>query len=278
MKDGSRFNKGRAMDLIMSESCALSSDTKFVAVHLINRSRPDPARPGWSMAWPAAVTMARALSLAPRAVEQAISDLRRHGSTLPVRFEVERRYRPGSGGRDSNMYRCCIPAMAAGMTGTHTRNGCGNAPPTIPAENGGHTRRNGGGIPAAPAEESSKEPSQEPSKGETLVLTPPVKAKTKSRKASAHTLPADFIPDASVYETAKRLELSRERVDVELEKLRDWAASKDARYVDWQATLRNWLRKAKEFESNRNGRRNGAPLKQSANGRCWQPPPQGTPQ
>ncbi|WP_074380613.1 DUF1376 domain-containing protein [Bartonella doshiae] len=75
-------------------------------------------------------------------------------------------------------------------------------------------------------------------------------------------LPEDFEPD---YDFAIAEGLPPERVKVEIAKFRDYwnaRAGKDARKTDWQATWRNWVRKAvddleKTKNTNNNGGNNG---------------------
>ncbi|USP02836.1 DUF1376 domain-containing protein [Bartonella taylorii] len=87
----------------------------------------------------------------------------------------------------------------------------------------------------------------------------------KAKRAQANRgcrLPADFEPD---YDFAIEEGLPPERVKVEMAKFRDyWTAKsgKDATKIDWQATWRNWVRKAiegleKTKNTNNNGGNNG---------------------
>ncbi|MGM7777908.1 hypothetical protein ACSVHC_18080 [Arthrobacter sp. KNU-44] len=71
------------------------------------------------------------------------------------------------------------------------------------------------------------------------------------RRASAHRLtplPADF---SLTTEEQKELHEQFPKLDVanELAKFRDWAKSKDARFKDWAAAFRTWLRRADEYVS-----------------------------
>ncbi|ACS51260.1 phage related protein [Bartonella grahamii as4aup] len=87
----------------------------------------------------------------------------------------------------------------------------------------------------------------------------------KAKRAQANRgcrLPADFEPD---YDFAIEEGLPPERVKVEIAKFRDyWTAKsgKDATKIDWQATWRNWVRRAiegleKTKNTNNNGGNNG---------------------
>lgn len=233
------------MDLVMSDACPLSADAKYVAVHLINRSKPDDERAGWNKAWPASSTIARATSLKLRAVEQAISDLRRLGGTCPVEITVERRYRPGRGGRDSNMYRFRLPAAGADKLDDLTRNGRGHDVGAYPQKNGGIPAETGGSIPAAGAEESPKKesPKESPKGAHT-----PSRKKTERRKPET-PIPDDFAPDETVFEMARTdLRFDRSRVMGELAKFKDHAAANDRRAREWMAAFRNWLRNAPDFQ------------------------------
>ncbi len=87
----------------------------------------------------------------------------------------------------------------------------------------------------------------------------------KAKRAKANRgcrLPADFEPD---YDFAIAEGLPPERVKVEIAKFRDYWRSKagaNATKIDWQATWRNWIRKAvddleKTKNTNNNGGNNG---------------------
>ncbi len=87
----------------------------------------------------------------------------------------------------------------------------------------------------------------------------------KAKRAKANRgcrLPTDFEPD---YDFAIEEGLPPERVKVEIEKFRDYWRSKagaNATKIDWQATWRNWVRKAvddleKTKNTNNNGGNNG---------------------
>ncbi|QEE09234.1 DUF1376 domain-containing protein [Bartonella kosoyi] len=89
----------------------------------------------------------------------------------------------------------------------------------------------------------------------------PKKAK-RSKANRGCRLPADFEPD---YDFAIEEGLPPERVKVEIAKFRDYWHSKagaNATKIDWQATWRNWVRKAienleKTKNTNNNGENNG---------------------
>uniref|UniRef100_UPI0035D03964 hypothetical protein n=1 Tax=Bartonella sp. OT172YNZD TaxID=3243572 RepID=UPI0035D03964 len=87
----------------------------------------------------------------------------------------------------------------------------------------------------------------------------------KAKRAQANRgcrLPDDFEPD---YDFAIEAGLPSERVKVEIAKFRDYWRSKagaNATKIDWQATWRNWIRKAvddleKIKNTNNNGGNNG---------------------
>lgn len=73
-------------------------------------------------------------------------------------------------------------------------------------------------------------------------------------------LPADWTPGETGVAFASQQGLSGSRVEAELARFRDhWAAKTgaDASKADWQATWRNWVRKAVEFGPGRNGASSG---------------------
>lgn len=63
------------------------------------------------------------------------------------------------------------------------------------------------------------------------------------RKAPSLPLPADWAPSPAHVALAHQLAVS---VTVEADKLRDWAASKGERKVNWDSAFSNWLRRAGE--------------------------------
>ncbi|UNF41109.1 YdaU family protein [Bartonella krasnovii] len=121
---------------------------------------------------------------------------------------------------------------------------------------------------------------QEPIEGDTLQSRPEqieagvenqppiheqenIPKKAKQAKANRGCrIPADFEPD---YDFALTEGLPPERIKIEIAKFRDFwkaKAGKDARKTDWQATWRNWVRKAvddleKTKNTNNNGGNNG---------------------
>lgn len=74
-----------------------------------------------------------------------------------------------------------------------------------------------------------------------LPLTPSPPAKIRS--VATRRCPADFEPDASVYQVAEKNGLTPDDMRREIETLRDHQF-RDA-HTDWQAVARNWLRRAR---------------------------------
>jgi len=75
--------------------------------------------------------------------------------------------------------------------------------------------------------------------------------KVRERSPNGSRLPKDFVPKLGI---AKDAGLTREEFDVEIAKFKDhWTAKagKDARKADWQATWRNWCRRAVEYRKGR---------------------------
>lgn len=97
----------------------------------------------------------------------------------------------------------------------------------------------------APAQSSSLAPVPDPvlpEQGEPLDLKPP--GRERSRRKPATPLPGAWNPSA---EDNRRSGLSEQQLDHELAKFRDYAKANDWRKQDWDATWRNWLRKAEEI-------------------------------
>lgn len=116
---------------------------------------------------------------------------------------------------------------------------------TPPAENSGSSEPNASAAP-------------QPHPAETIELEP-IKPKNqvdqKKPEAKAHRLPTGWQPEASTREWA-----GRERPDLDLDKVlesfRDfWGAKggKDGRKTDWDATLRNWVRREEKAHDVRAG-------------------------
>jgi uncharacterized protein YdaU (DUF1376 family) len=82
-------------------------------------------------------------------------------------------------------------------------------------------------------------------------------AKAISKEKRAHPLPDDFEPDASCWNLADALLLTTEECRNELDRMRDWSKSAPAskgNKRDWNATLRNWLRKYASEKGKPNGK------------------------
>lgn len=182
-----------------------------------------------SQAFPSQQRIAEAAELGERTVRDALALLESKG--LIVR---EARYRKG-GSRKSNLYRLSIPAADAGLN------------PAPDAGMGGKEAGAAGmegGIPAGAAAlvPTVLEPTDIPPlspKGET---PPRGEEPEKPKRKRPFPLPDLWRPNE------KHLQIGRERgVDVKLEaeKMRDWATAGGKRYLDWDATFRNWLRNSK---------------------------------
>ena len=81
--------------------------------------------------------------------------------------------------------------------------------------------------------------------------TPPAKPKRGRKGVASHPLPDDFAPNEDVRDLARELGLD---LEYQLTKFRDHHAAKGSRFSDWQAALRNWLRRSAEFGSERGNR------------------------
>lgn len=65
---------------------------------------------------------------------------------------------------------------------------------------------------------------------------------TSTRKRSKRSLPEDWAPSDKHRDQARAKGLD---VDSLAFRFRNWAQANDARYVDWDATFRNWIDKEK---------------------------------
>ncbi len=79
----------------------------------------------------------------------------------------------------------------------------------------------------------------------TSEATPAKPKKTRASRAPTQC-PADLKPDATTDDTAWELGFSQAQLELERKRCIDWARSKTVMRADWQATLRNWLRKSAE--------------------------------
>lgn len=68
------------------------------------------------------------------------------------------------------------------------------------------------------------------------------------RRSRATQLPKSFEPDETCRSLASELGVD---LDAELPKFRDHYAANEKPFKNWQATFRNWLRKAREFDRTR---------------------------
>lgn len=81
--------------------------------------------------------------------------------------------------------------------------------------------------------------------------SPPSKPKRGRKSKPSVSLPEDLTPNEDVRELARELDLD---LEYQLAKFRDHHAAKGSRFSDWQAAIRNWLRRAAEFGSERGNR------------------------
>lgn len=162
-------------------------------------------------------------------VEAGLQALHDHG--LILRYDVERtRY-------------CLIPAFRK-----HQHPHVKEAVSTIPAP-GEHRASTvqeqcESGTSSVQAQEE-----HQTSPAESLLLNPDVlntdlvPRKTSRKKKSA--LPPDFQPNDNHRDLARALGLN---LDAQLESFRDYHLANGSTFIDWNAALRTWLRKAKEFK------------------------------
>lgn len=78
------------------------------------------------------------------------------------------------------------------------------------------------------------------------------------QKKASRSLPKDWTPNDAHRKLAAERGVS---VEVEADKMRDWATANAARKADWDATFRNWLRNAKAERSPARATGNGLLLK-----------------
>jgi len=78
---------------------------------------------------------------------------------------------------------------------------------------------------------------------------------TKKKDPSGPKKPTIRLPDLTVkmFEEFAREKVPRVSVLLELEKFRDYCASRGRRYADYPAAFRNWLRKAQEYQDGGKG-------------------------
>lgn len=120
------------------------------------------------------------------------------------------------------------------LNGNRTSDGYRLLPDETNRQNGVLSRRQNEGV-KTPTVASVGEPPVEP----------PVQEKARAR---ATQMPALWEPS-----NAHAAQALAAKVDIEIETLRfrDWALSKGATYVDWEAAFRNWIRRAAEMPRQR---------------------------
>lgn len=85
-----------------------------------------------------------------------------------------------------------------------------------------------------------------PPSGGTHSTTEPERGKRRKPSASKTACPLDLKPDPTTADLAWELGFTDQQRDGETSRCIDWAKSKAIVRSDWQATLRNWLRKSAE--------------------------------
>jgi hypothetical protein len=102
--------------------------------------------------------------------------------------------------------------------------------------------------------ESNQEPFKNPSGGH---------ARTRA------TLPPETIDITDkLLDLGRKLGMDRRTLEAEVDKCLDWHRARGKKRVDWQATLRNWLKKTVEFQGER---KNGKTFPAEPPGIIWPP-------
>lgn len=87
-------------------------------------------------------------------------------------------------------------------------------------------------------------PSSSPATGQLVLESPPPPAAKSARTRQVkHPLPEDWTPKPDLVEEARQ---SGVNLAAEVAKMRDWAKAEGSRKLDWDATARNWIRRAAE--------------------------------
>lgn len=76
-------------------------------------------------------------------------------------------------------------------------------------------------------------------------------AKAIPKKTVKAALPPNWFPNEGAREFAHSLGFTAPEMEQQVDAMADYAAGRDWRMADWNATFRNWLRKAKHYGSNR---------------------------
>ena len=140
--------------------------------------------------------------------------------------------------------------------GSVTADTSGDAPASPPPPDPATHKVSFGAV--GPGRDKEQEPAEQPTIG-------PTAPRTRRRTTVKSLLPADWMPTLEHIEQAKT-EGGKNQAWVrdQAARMRDWAASKGERKVDWDAAFRNWIRRA--FESNGGGSRVRNTLQQPCEG------------
>jgi DNA-binding transcriptional ArsR family regulator len=122
-------------------------------------------------------------------------------------------------------------------------------------------------LTAEPAGRAYRQPEVCPT-GNELPGNHQVTTSTKKEARTKRTIPKDWFPNDEHVRIAAERGLD---LDAEEDKMRDWASASAAKYADWDAMFRNWLRNAKAPNNGRaaNSQPRGAPVA-SADAEPWE--------
>ncbi|HMI85722.1 MAG TPA: hypothetical protein VK550_16615 [Polyangiaceae bacterium] len=229
------------MDVILSPAGGINTDARIVAINLLRCENKK------GVSWHSLDTQQKETGLPRRRLVAAIAEL--EAATGPVRLSVIRRCRADGPGRAPNVYRLAVylsskvelksggelsstPALSSGRPEFQ------NGRPEF--QNGGELSSDGGTGSHSGISLILEPTHREPSKPKSV-------ARAKHRRPEI-PIPGDFAPNETAYTFAVQFGFDKARVDAESLKMRLDAEKSDKRWRDWQAALRSWLVKAKEFE------------------------------
>lgn len=258
-------DKGRRLDVILSAASGLSHEARYLAIALLRRSN----RKG--QCWPSLDTLCTDTGMSRRKIVEAIDALEH--ATGPVRIVVVRRCRKDGPGRASNVYTLTVnqssnaelnssPHQSSNGTlkspvdqSVKTELKSRNSSVDLSSNSGGPEFQNGGDLSSDVGTGTYsgnllKEPTQKRESARERAA-----AKKPSKQIA---MPADFVPNETVYTFGAKLGFDRARVDAEAIRMRNDAEAKGVRRVDWQAAARTWLDRGKTFDERDRGKHNGS--------------------
>lgn len=213
----------------------IESSTAFVLMILANRADPE------GVCWPSVKYICARTKLADSTVRSACKRIRDLGL-----LEIEQQER-GDGGKGTNRYKLCITTPPPPAIG-------GTPPPAT----GDGPRLQSAGVPPAIGDK-------------TKALDPPSFTGKGARAPKKFPIPDGFIVSDEVRKWAEEHGLLASYVGQQVEAFRDDARANRRLHADWDAALKNWLRRQPNYDRSAPRPVKGARSAQTVDKRCAWP-------